>query len=201
MNAAEQTAAAARQLDGGAEMAEDGGQERLVAIGVAACRAGVSERTLRYYEQLGLVTPAAHSPGGSRRYGEAEIERVQRIRELQELLGLNLEEIRALLERDDRRAVLKVAWESSDDPTVRRAILEEAIAANAGLRERLAVKRDRIDAVIIDLDERLERYRQLLSDCTAAASPPLPRTTGTTAPGTRRPAEPLRYVSGVSRQP
>jgi DNA-binding transcriptional MerR regulator len=137
----------------------------LVAIGTAAGLAGVSERTLRYYEEIGLVTPAAHSPGGSRRYAAEQVERVRRIRELQELLGLNLEEIRALLERDDRREVLRAAWVATEDAATRRAILDEAISSNVLLRHRLVAKRDRIDGVITDLDCRLERYRELLARC------------------------------------
>lgn len=137
----------------------------LVAIGAAAAITGVSERTLRYYEEIGLVTPAAHSPGGCRRYASEQVERVRRIRELQELLGLNLEEIRALLERDDRREVLRAAWEASEDVTSRRAILTEAIDSNLAVRQRLVVKRDRIDALVAEVDSRISRYRELLGDC------------------------------------
>ncbi len=134
----------------------------LVAIGAAAALAGVSERTLRYYEELGLVVPAGHSPGGSRRYAAEQVERVRRIRELQELAGLNLEEIGALLRRDDRRPVLRAAWEASEDPASRQAILDEGITADTALLERLLAKRARIDGLIDELGERLARYRSLL---------------------------------------
>lgn len=144
------------------------GSPRLVAIGQAAAQAGVSERTLRYYEELGLVRPAGHSPGGSRRYGSEQVERVLRIRELQELLGLNLEEIRALLAHDVRRSELRAAWEADDDPVHRRAILEEAIDSNAGLRAMLLAKRQRMDAMIADIDERLARLREMLAASTVA---------------------------------
>jgi len=153
-----------------AEEAAEPAEGRLIPIGAAAALAGVSERTLRYYEELGLVTPAGHSPGGSRRYGPEQVARVQRIRELQELLGLDLDEIRALLAHDDRREELRAAWEASDDRSSRRAILEEAIEANTALRARLAAKRDRIDAFIGDLDERLARFTELLKEGAEAAS-------------------------------
>ena len=63
--------------------------EPLLGIGAAAERAGVSERALRYYQQLGLLVPAC-TPGGLRRYSEDDLARVARIRELQALLGLDL---------------------------------------------------------------------------------------------------------------
>jgi DNA-binding transcriptional MerR regulator len=85
-------------------------------IGEAALATGVSERTLRYYEELGLLAPAGHSPGGTRRYGEIQLARVRRIRELQELLGLNLDEIKSILSGEDRFDALRSAWERSEDP-------------------------------------------------------------------------------------
>ena len=78
------------------------GAGSLLGIGAAAVRAGVSERALRYYQELELITPSGRTPGGMRRYSEADLARVARIRELQSLLGLNLEEIAAVLRNEDR---------------------------------------------------------------------------------------------------
>src|SRR5215472_14016774 len=50
--------------------AEDG---PLLGIGAAAARAGVSERALRYYQELGLIVPAGTTPGGLRRYSEENL--------------------------------------------------------------------------------------------------------------------------------
>ncbi|MGH8921747.1 MAG: MerR family transcriptional regulator, partial [Actinomycetes bacterium] len=59
----------------------------LLGIGKAAEELGVSERALRYYQQIGLLTPSGRTPGGLRRYSAADLDRVRRIRELQRLLG------------------------------------------------------------------------------------------------------------------
>lgn len=64
-------------------------------IGEVARRAGVSVRTLHYYEEIGLLEPV-RSESGHRLYGRAAIERLQQIRSLQQL-GLSLSEIDALL--------------------------------------------------------------------------------------------------------
>ena len=82
-------------------------QEELLGIGAAAARAGVSERALRYYQQLGLLEPACTTPGGLRRYSEDDLARVARIRELQTLLGLNLDEIAVVLRNEDRLAEIR----------------------------------------------------------------------------------------------
>ncbi len=140
-------------------------------IGEAAQRAGVSERTLRYYEEIGLVAPASHSPGGNRRYGDAEVARVLRIRELQELMGFNLDEIRAVLCTEDRLETLRSRWWASDDPGQRREILEEGIAATLPLRDRVAQKRTRLSEFLDELDRKIARYDELLSELGATHAP------------------------------
>lgn len=75
-------------------------------IGDFARLAGTNLRTLRYYEELGLIVPASRSTGGFRYYRPTDVNRVQMIRDLQEL-GLHLDRIRELLgaqhETVDRR--------------------------------------------------------------------------------------------------
>src|SRR5450755_2905090 len=79
----------------------------LLGIGAAAQRLGVSERALRYYQQLGLIVPARTTPGGLRRYSPGDLDRVSRIRELQTVLGLNLDEIAVVLRSEDRMAEIR----------------------------------------------------------------------------------------------
>ncbi len=124
-------------------------------IGATAALTGVSERTLRYYEEIGILTPAAYSAGGCREYGDDEVARVRRIRELQDVMGLNLDEIRVLLAREDRTADLRRAWVASDDPAHRRSIVDEAVASTRVLRDRLATKLERLESFLGELDERL----------------------------------------------
>ena len=136
----------------------------LVRIGEAASRSGVSERTLRYYEEIGLLAPAEYSAGGVRRYGPPELARVQQIRELQELIGLNLDEIRSVVTLEDRIGAIRVAYHQSDSADERRALLVEAIEVTENLHRRVAAKVERIGAFRDDLGARLARYRALLAD-------------------------------------
>ena len=78
----------------------------LLPIGEVARRAGVSPRTLRYYPELGLVGPSGHSPGGNRRYSDADIETLLRIAQLAEQ-GMNLEGIRRVMELEFENARLR----------------------------------------------------------------------------------------------
>jgi DNA-binding transcriptional MerR regulator len=68
----------------------------LLKIGDFARVAGTNLRTLRYYEELGLLAPASRSQGGFRYYRRTDMHRLNMIRDLQNL-GLNLERIRELM--------------------------------------------------------------------------------------------------------
>ena len=81
----------------GEEAAEAG-----IRISDAATRAGVSARTLRYYEELGLLTPSLYTAGGERRYTADDLAHLQRILELRQVLGMNLDEIREFLALETR---------------------------------------------------------------------------------------------------
>lgn len=73
----------------------------LLKIGDFARVAQTNLRTLRYYEELGLLKPAARSEGGFRYYRPTDVNRVQLIWDLQEL-GLHLDQISKLLEKKDK---------------------------------------------------------------------------------------------------
>jgi DNA-binding transcriptional MerR regulator len=136
---------------------------RLVGIGAAAAAADVSERALRYYQQLGLIVPSGRTPGGLRRYSDADIARVARIRQLQTLLGLNLEEISIVLRDEDRLAEIRLAYHGSatseDD---RHALLQESLRLQEALRSTVDAKRRAIEGILADLDTRISRTRDLL---------------------------------------
>jgi MerR family transcriptional regulator, repressor of the yfmOP operon len=136
--------------------------EELLGIGAAAARLGVSERALRYYQQLGLLRPAC-TPGGLRRYSADDIARVTRIRELQDLLGLNLEEIAIVLSREDRMAQIRATYhDERTSPQERQQLIQESLTLQEGLRATVEAKRTALTGFLADLDARIDRSRKLL---------------------------------------
>jgi DNA-binding transcriptional MerR regulator len=107
----------------------------VVPIGELAQRTGVTTRTLRYWEELGLIRPSGHRGGGERLYLPADMARVTRIRDLQELLGFSLAEVRMVLETPDADALDRVRSEyrwGDAGPARRLAeLLEELGVADA----------------------------------------------------------------------
>lgn len=81
----------------------------LYVISVAAELAGVHPQTLRIYERKGLLDPA-RTAGGSRRYSDADIARLERIQELTNE-GLNLAGVRRVLELEAELARLRTEVE------------------------------------------------------------------------------------------
>ena len=140
-------------------------EERLLSIGAAAARAGVTERALRYYQEIGILSPSAHTKGGMRRYSEADLERVARIRELQQLLGYNLDEIADVLRNEDRSAAIRAAYfEATEDPAERRRLLRESLGLATELRTTVEAKRAALDAFLTDLDRRIGRIRAAIDE-------------------------------------
>ena len=98
----------------------------LFTIEQVATRTGFTKRTLRYYEEMGLLPPTGRTIGNYRRYSEADIQRLQRIKNLRDLLGFSLTDIRELLEADDERDQIKVAYQHETDATAKIAQLDRA---------------------------------------------------------------------------
>jgi MerR family transcriptional regulator, repressor of the yfmOP operon len=131
----------------------------LLSVAEAAAKLDVSPRTLRYYEELGLLAPAAHSAGGARRYRDADVARLLRIRELQELLGFDLGEIGDILGAEDRLADLRREYQGAAGLARRRAIVAEATQVNARLRSVVRAKQERLDEMMRALEGKARRYR------------------------------------------
>ena len=144
---------------------------RPLRIGEAAARAAVSVRTLRYYEELGLLTPSAHSPGGARRYAEEDVARLARIRELKDLLGFNLDEVRTVLTAEDRLGDLRAAFHAEDDRATQRAIIAEAQEINTRLQAAVQAKLERLAAFKAELEAKADRYGARLADLEHPSDP------------------------------
>ncbi|MCU1461803.1 MAG: putative transcriptional regulator [Acidimicrobiales bacterium] len=133
-------------------------------IGDVAQRAGVTTRTLRYYQELGLLAPAGASPGGSRRYSEADVVRLLRILELRNVMGFDLDKIGVILNAEDRLTALRHEAARGISTKRRREMLDEAVALNhqmqAQVQERLAV----LEAFLGDLEEKEAVYRERVAE-------------------------------------
>jgi DNA-binding transcriptional MerR regulator len=137
---------------------------QLFRIGEAAERAGVSSRTLRWYEEIGLLAPSGHSSGGARRYSQDDLTRIEHIRELQSLLGLDLGAIRDVLVGEDALAGLRREYQQGVEAARRREILVEASAINEKLRAVVTDRQELLRTMMDSLEEKSARYAMLLAE-------------------------------------
>ena len=131
---------------------------RLLRIQEVAAEVGLTPRSIRYYEEIGLLEPAARSEGAYRLYDESDIARLRFIRGLRDDAGFSLAQIGQLLEDEAARERNRERFQATEDPTERRAILIDALARVDGQIETLRDKAVRIAEMI---DEAEARRRHL----------------------------------------
>ena len=135
-------------------------------IGEVAQLTGTTPRTIRYYEELGLLAPSAdREPGAHRVYDQADVERLQELLRLRRVLGLSLEELSELSAEESARAARQREWHDGvEDPVRRREILEEAsryVELQLGLVRR---RREELDELERELLAKRRRVRGRLRD-------------------------------------
>jgi DNA-binding transcriptional MerR regulator len=135
-------------------------------IGDVAKLAGTTPRTIRYYEEIGLLPAAGgREPGAHRTYAESDVERLTDLLRLKDLLGVSLEELKALVEAEDARASLRREWRGGvEDPLRRRQILEQSLGHIARQLEPVRRRRDEIAKLETELLARRRRVRELLRE-------------------------------------
>jgi MerR family transcriptional regulator, copper efflux regulator len=127
-------------------------RESLFQIGEVTERVGLSLRTLRYYEEVGLVAPSARTDGGFRLYSEADVQRLLLIRSMK-AFDLTLEEMGALVEVLDRSAVAETLEGAELDRI--EAALGEYVAQAARLLEKRRRELDDAEALRALMLERI----------------------------------------------
>ena len=108
-------------------------------IGAVASRAGLSLRTVRYYEEVGLVVPSGRTEGGFRLYTEDDIQRLLFVKQLKPL-DFSLEELRTLLELRDQLA-------DAEDTDVRASLVDRLDAYADTAAERCSQLREQLEQV------------------------------------------------------
>ena len=110
--------------------------ERLLRIGDVAEATDLTQRTIRYYEEYGLLETATRREGANRRYDQDDLERLQLIKRLRQDVGLSLAEIKTYLEIEEMRRVFKSEYIAAVDPAAQLAVLDRAEPV---VRRRLAM--------------------------------------------------------------
>jgi DNA-binding transcriptional MerR regulator len=152
-------------------------------IGDVAKLAGTTPRTIRYYEEIGLLPEAPSRPsGGHRVYTDAEVERLREVMRLRDLLGVTLEELKTLLAAEEARAIVRAQLRREDvAPTRRRQLLVQALGhidRQLELVEHRAAELAKLKGELCETRKRVRRkIRELDAHAEGAFPPPAPPST------------------------
>ncbi len=127
-------------------------------IGEVAQRTGVTQRTLRFYEEKGLLRPPSRMDGGFRLYSEDDVKRVEHIRRLQDLLGISLADIKDMVDADEVLRELRSQYRPEAAVAEKRNQLEKATAVTEAQFVIVKQKMEQMREMETQLTERLQLF-------------------------------------------
>ena len=138
--------------------------EGKLRIGEVAELTGTTPRTIRYYEEIGLLPGSGRKQGKHRSYTEADVERVQEIIRLRNLLGLSLDELSRLLEAQAARAEVRRKLEQTEQVGERKELLEEALVHITTQLELVRRRRNELEKLEQELVDKRRRVKSALRE-------------------------------------
>jgi DNA-binding transcriptional MerR regulator len=147
-----------------------GAAARFLRIQEVASELGLTTRSIRYYEELGLLSPAARSDGSYRLYDASDVDRLRFIKGLRDDAGFSLAEISQLLEDEAARVRSREAFAHTGDPAQRRAIVVDSLGRVDRQSRILREKIGRLEAMVSAVEGRRTRLRARLADLDAGGT-------------------------------
>jgi DNA-binding transcriptional MerR regulator len=99
----------------------------VIRIGEVAERTGVTPRTIRYYEEIGLLESSERRKGEHRLYEQADVDRLLELTRLRDLLNLSLDELKQLVEAEVARSAIRRRFEATESNAERLQLLDAAL--------------------------------------------------------------------------
>jgi DNA-binding transcriptional MerR regulator len=147
-----------------AEPRQPTADEPYLQIGEVADRTGVTQRTLRFYEERGLLKPPTRMDGGFRLYSEDDVGRVEQIKRMQSLLGLTLAEIKDMVEAEEVRGELDATFRPDRPVEERIQRVGRRIEVTQRQYDIIASKLTAMAEMKTDLEAKLTRWREVIAD-------------------------------------
>lgn len=138
--------------------------EAYLQIGEVAERTGVTQRTLRFYEEKGLLKPPSRMDGGFRLYSEDDVKRVEMVRRLQDLLGVTLAEIKEMVDAQEMLRELRAQYNPEAGVEEKRRQLEKAIAVVEAQYVIVKQKCEQMEEMKTQIEERLATFSRWMKE-------------------------------------
>lgn len=147
----------------GTERVTVGKEGAYLQIGEVAERTGVTQRTLRFYEEKGLLRPPSRMEGGFRLYSEEDVSRVEQIRQLQKLLGFSLAEIKEMVEAEELKSQIRAEYRRDADIAERREKLARALAVTETQYALIRQKVEQLQQMREEYEAKIAKYHGWLA--------------------------------------
>lgn len=164
-----------RSQESGREHQPESGDEptaTYLRIDEVSKRTGLSKRTLRYYEELGLLEEAHRSEGNYRMYRVEDVNALQRIKEMRDLLGLELSEIREMVGYELEREQARSRWRHDSAPASRLSAIADAERVTREQLRLIETRLEALDRMGQSLRERLATYDRLRAEIMSQITQP-----------------------------
>lgn len=142
--------------------------EQYLRIGELAARIGLTQRTIRYYEELGLLPAPTRTQGDYRLFSERDVDRLQKIVRLRDIFGFSLAEIRNTIEAEETIEQLRTEFRAAEDVPTRIDKLDQAFQLTQDQLALLDRKVAQMQELKAELEGRLHRYTTKLEALVAA---------------------------------
>ena len=138
--------------------------EAYLQIGEVAERTGVTQRTLRFYEEKGLLRPPSRMDGGFRLYSEDDVKRVEMVRRLQDLLGVTLADIKEMVDAQEMLRELRAQYRPEAGVEEKRRQLQKAIDVVQAQYTIVKQKCGQMEEMKAQLEERLKTFDRWMNE-------------------------------------
>ena len=128
-------------------------------IGEVADRLGVTQRTLRFYEEKGLLKPPGRMEGGFRLYSEEDVRRVEQVKQLQKLLGMPLAEIKEMVEAEEIKNQIRAEYRKDAGTSEKRRQIEAVLTLTEKQVDIIRQKSEQLERMRAELEGKLVTYR------------------------------------------
>ena len=133
----------------------------MIRIGEVAERTGLTPRTIRYYEEIGLLPgPPDRRKGEHRAYDDTDVERLSELTRLRDLLNLSLDELKQLVEAEEARAAIRRQFNATDSDAERIDLLDAALPH---VDTQLSLVRHRIEELRSLESELVDKRKAILA--------------------------------------
>lgn len=133
---------------------------RYMQIGEVAERTSLTHRTLRFYEEKGLLDPPTRMDGGFRLYSEDDVQRIEHVLQLKLLLGFSLAEIKQMVDAETALGEIREANRQESDAGAKADRLKLGIRVVKEQAALIDQKIEQLQEMRARWQERLQRYRE-----------------------------------------